>query len=52
MGYFGNPNDYKFGNFMFSNLLPDESSPDNDALVTVERVKELLSLFGADGILK
>ncbi len=52
MGYFGNPNDYTFGNFMFSNLLPDESSPDNDALVTVERVKELLSLFGADGILE
>ncbi len=47
MGYFGNPYDYDFGNFMFSNLVPNESAPENDALKTKTRINELLELFGA-----
>lgn len=52
MGYFGNPNDYEFGNFMFSNLVPDESAPENAALKTKERINELISLFEAEIIIK
>ena len=52
MGYFGNPADYDFGNFMYSNLVPDESSPENEALATRGRIIELLSLFGAEGLIE
>lgn len=52
MGYFGNPNDYEFGNFMYSNLLSDESAPENDALKTKARINELLELFGTDIVIE
>lgn len=52
MGYFGNPRDYKFGNFMYSNLVPDESLPENDALKTVSRINELLELFNTGIIIE
>ncbi|MBO7217062.1 MAG: hypothetical protein J6V84_08715 [Clostridia bacterium] len=52
MGYFGNPADYDFGNFMYSNLVPDESSPENEALSTRGRIIELLALFGVEGVIE
>ncbi|MBR2915251.1 MAG: hypothetical protein IKC06_05530 [Clostridia bacterium] len=52
MGYFGNPDDYDFGNYMYSNLIPDKSSPENDALATRGRIIELLALFGVENIIE
>lgn len=52
MGFFGNPDDVDFGNFMYSNLIPDESSPENDALATRGRIIELLALFGVENIIE
>ena len=52
MGYFGNPADHDFGNFMYSNLVPDESSPENEALATRGRITELLALFGVENIIE
>ncbi len=52
MGYFGNPDDFDFGNYMYSNLIPDESSPENDALGTRDRIIELLSLFGVENVIE
>lgn len=52
MGYFGNPDDFDFGNYMYSNIIPDESSPENDALSTRDRIIELLSLFGVEDVIE
>ncbi len=52
MGYFGNPEDFEFGNYMYSNLVPDESSPENEALSTRGRISKLLSDFGINGVIE
>lgn len=52
-GYFGNPHDYKFGNYMYGNLLPAEEQDDDAAISrTVERTKLLLDMFGIDGYIE
>ncbi len=52
MGYFGNPDDFDFGNYMYSNLISDESAPENEALKTRDRIIELLALFGVEGVIE